>query len=54
MVAARVPTRPVPGTVLVADELHGPDRVVLDCPAAALLTAELRHCGLPPLMARCT
>ncbi|HEV7453261.1 MAG TPA: 4-hydroxy-3-methylbut-2-enyl diphosphate reductase [Pseudonocardiaceae bacterium] len=46
LVAARAPTRLVPGTVLVADELHGADRVVLGCPAAALLTAELRRRGL--------
>ncbi len=46
LIAARAPTRLVPGTVLVADKLHGPDRVVLDCPAAALLTAELRRRGL--------
>lgn len=46
IVAATTPTRLAPGTVLVADELHGPDRVVLACPAAPLLAGELRRRGL--------
>jgi 4-hydroxy-3-methylbut-2-enyl diphosphate reductase len=39
--------RLLPGTVLVADELHRPGLPAIDCPAAPLFVGELRRRGVP-------
>ena len=46
MIAATVPGRLAPGTVLVADELVASGRPAVPCPAAPLVAGELRRRGL--------
>jgi 4-hydroxy-3-methylbut-2-enyl diphosphate reductase len=46
MIAATIPGRLRPGTVLVAGELTAPGRPPVPCPAAALVAGELRRKGL--------